>query len=141
MHVTTRSKNAAGLIDDFRATESHRVSVCDELADRWVSWDTNTYSNFHLRDDEYLADGVTVNTNQKIPPRTVTPSLYKSALIAAILKPAADDGKIQRLSEWEDSTDVLIDPSNVSRIQAGSSGRTCDQRHQASWLLAETTPA
>jgi len=141
MHVTTRSKNSLGTLDDFRATETHRISVCDELADNWVSWDSNTYSNFHLRDDEYLADGVTINTNQKIPPRTVTPSLYKSALIARILRPASDEGKIQRLSEWVAATEVIIDPQNSSRIQAGSSGRTCDQRHQASWLLAETTPA
>jgi phage tail sheath gpL-like len=141
MHVTTRSKNSAGTIDDFRATETHRISVCDEMADKWVRWDTNTYSNFHLRDDEYLEDGETVNPSQKVPPRTVTPSVYRSALIGKILRPAYNEGKIQRLdTEWIPSTDVEIDPDNASRIRAASSGRTCDQRHQASWLLAETSP-
>jgi len=141
MHVTTRSKNAAGTIDDFRATESHRISVLDEMADTWVLRDQLTYSNFHLRDDEYLADGVTVNTNQKIPARTVTPSRYKSWLISNIITPAYNAGKIQRIDEWVEATDVIIDPNNVSRTQGSSSGRTCDQRHQASWLLAETTPS
>lgn len=140
MHVTTRSKDSTGAIDDFRATETHRVSVLDEAADKWVLNDMLTYSNFHLRDDEVLADGVTINTNQRIPPRTVTPSRYKSWLISTILTPAYNEGKIQRLEDWIASTSVQIDPENSSRIQAASSGRTTDQRHQASWLLAETTP-
>jgi len=141
MHVTTRSKDSTGAIDDFRATETHRISVLDEMADKWVLNDMLTFSNFHLRDDEYLSDGVTVNTNQKIPPRTIVPSRYKSWLISTIMTPAANDGKIQRLNEWISSTYVRIDEENASRLQAASSGRTCDQRHQASWLLAETTPA
>jgi phage tail sheath gpL-like len=141
MHVTTRSKNAAGTIDDFRATESHRVSVLDEMADQWIIRDQLTYANFHLRDDEYLADGVTINTNQKLPTRTVTPSRYKSWLVANVLTPAYNAGKIQRINEWTEATDVIIDEDNASRLQASSSGRTCDQRHQVSWLLAETTPS
>lgn len=140
MHVNTRSKNAAGTIDDFRACESHRVSVLDKMADDWVLNDQLTYANFHLRDDEYLADGATLNTNQKPPPRTITPSRYKSWLIGTIITPAYNRGEIQRLDEWKTSTEVIIDPNNTSRTQASSSGRTADQRHQASWLLAETTP-
>ena len=111
------------------------------MANKWVLNDSLTYKNFHLRDDEYLADGVTVNTNQKIPPRTITPSRYKSWLIATILTPAYNDGEIQRLGDWKTGTEIQIDPENSSRIQGASSGRTCDQRHQVSWLLYETTAA
>ena len=56
MSVNTRSKNTAGTQDDFRATETHRVAVCDEYADEALSIWGNQYGGTKLRDDKKTAD-------------------------------------------------------------------------------------
>lgn len=141
MSVTTRSKNAAGTIDDFRAAETHRVSFMDYVADKWLARDQSTYSAFRLMADKYLADGLTPDPTFKIPSETVTPLLYRS-FIAGIIDEDAEEGEglLQNSDAWKESLRCNIDPGNVSRLEAGASGRTMDIRHQATLRLAETTP-
>lgn len=138
MSVNTRSKDATGALDDFRACETHRVSVMDDLADTLRGNHIRTFAGFKLRDDEYLSDG-TVNHNQKLPPKVLTPSRYKPWFFNQ-LQAFADVGKIQRIDEWKDATRVNVDPQNVSRLEVGTSGRTIDILHQTTFRLAETTP-
>jgi phage tail sheath gpL-like len=138
MSVTTRSKDSTGLLNDFRATEPHRISVMDEFADTLVLRDQLTFPNFKLRDDEYNADG-TINENQKIPKKTLTPSRHKS-WVAGIIGEFVASGKFQGEDEWLDSLQDQIDPLNNSRLQVGVSGRVVDLKHQCSYLLSETTP-
>ena len=139
MSVTTRSKDSTGTYDDFRATETHRVSVMDDLGDTMLSrWAVRYGTGFYLMDDEYLSDG-SVNPNQDLPPKVVTPSLMRP-WASAILQEFSDAGKIQKLSDWEDALRIDVDPNNVSRLEFGDSGRTIDVLHQASFLLSETSP-
>jgi phage tail sheath gpL-like len=141
MSVTSRSKNAAGTIDDFRAAETHRVSFMDYVADKWLARDQSTYSAFRLMDDRYLADGVTLDPNFRAPSDTVTPSLYKS-FIAGLIDEDGEEGEalLQNAAAWKESIRCNIDPQNVSRLESGASGRTMDIAHQRSLRLAETTP-
>lgn len=141
MSVTTRSKNAAGTIDDFRAAESHRVSFMDYLADKWLARDQSTYPGFRLMADRYLADGTTPDPTFKIPTETVTPLLYRS-FIAQIIDEDGEEGEglLQDAAAWKESIRCNIDPGNVSRLESGASGRTMDIRHQATLRLAETSP-
>jgi len=139
MSVTTRSKDLTGLLDDFRATETHRISVMDLLADTLVTRDLQQFAGFHLREDTYLADG-TLKADQKLPAKTTTPSRYEQGFVRKILREFYDNGYIQLIDDWFDATVVRIDPSNNSRLQVALSGRTVDQKHQVTFRLAETTP-
>jgi phage tail sheath gpL-like len=138
MAATTRSKDSTGALNDFRATEPHRISVMDEFADTLVLRDQLTYANFKLRDDVYLADG-TVDESQDIPKNTIVPSRYKS-WVAGIIGEFVKAGKFQREDDWFDSLVVQIDPLNGGRLQVGVSGRVVDLKHQCSFLISETTP-
>lgn len=141
MSVSTRSKNAAGSVDDFRAAETHRVSFMDYVADKWLARDQSTYAGFRLMKHRTLADGVTPDPNFRVPEKTVTEVLYKS-FIAGLLDEDGEEGEglLQNTATWKESIRCNIDPQNVSRLESGASGRTMDIRHQSSLRLAETTP-
>ncbi len=141
MSTTSRSKNAAGTVDDFRAAETHRVSFMDYVADKWLARDQSTYAGFRLMGDRFLADGKTPDPNFRVPSGTVTPLLYRS-FIAGIIDEDGDEGEglLQNAQAWKDSIRCNIDPGNVSRLEAGASGRTIDIRHQATLRLAEVSP-
>ena len=136
--VNSRSKNAAGTLDDFRATETHRVSFMDDLADTWLARHQNTYAGFKLKADKLKSDG-TVDVNQNVPPKTVTPSRYVPFL-AKILEEFDTDGVIQDVDAWLASLRVNVDPLNPGRLEVGDAGRTIDLLDQATLRLAETSP-
>lgn len=140
MSVTTRSKNAAGTIDDFRSTETHRVSIMDYLGDTYLQRWGVQWGGQRLRDDQYLADGITPNPNQIVPRKTITPSRVRP-WANGILREFTDDlGLLQNLSEWQDGMKIQIDPNNVSRLMFSGGGRTADICHQVGFVLAETSP-
>jgi phage tail sheath gpL-like len=138
MSVTSRSKNSAGTLDDFRATETHRVSFMDDFADTWLGRHQNTYAGFKLKADKLKSDG-TVDVNQNVPSRTVTPSRYVPFL-AKIIDEFEDAGVIQDADAWKAALRANVDPLNNGRLELGDSGRTIDILHQASLRLAETSP-
>lgn len=140
MHVSTRSKNSAGTLDDFRATERHRISVMDDFTDTVVQRYQQTYQavGFKLMDDPRLPNGA-LNLNALLPPKVMTPSRF-SGWFKNIIREFVDTGRFQLLSEWNASVRVNIDPNNASRLEVGASGRTIDLLHQASFKLSETTP-
>jgi phage tail sheath gpL-like len=138
MSVNTRSKDSGGTLDDFRATERHRISFLDDFADTWLLRDQLTWNGFKLTDDKRLPDG-SIDFNQDLPDRVVTPSRYKS-WFSNLITEFSKDGVLQRPDEWKDSLAVQIDPDNISRIEIGASGRTYDLAHQRTCRLSETTP-
>ncbi len=139
MSVNSRSKDSTGAIDDFRAVETHRVSIMDDLGDTIIQRDAVQYgTGFKLQADQRNPDG-SINVNQRVPPRTITPSLYKP-FIAKILEEFVNDGALQDLPGWLATLDDVIDANNISRNSTSASGRTCDIRHQQEFLLSETTP-
>ena len=143
MHVTTRSKDSTGTINDFRATESHRVSVMHDMRDTILlnHYLQFTAKGFKLQDDLYLPDG-TVDTNSVLTLATdvMTPSRYKPWFFDQLRQFTQGRARIQRLADWLASTRVNIDPQNSSRLEVGSSGRVIDLFHQASFRISETSP-
>lgn len=139
MAVNTKSKDAAGSNDDFRSTERHRVSVMDDFTDTVLRRHATTFEGFKLKDDERLADG-TVNTNQKIGARVLTPSRFKSWFLNIVSEYIYPLELFQRPDEWIRATRVNIDPNNASRIECGTSGRTIDLHHQTTFRLSEASP-
>lgn len=138
MSVNTQSKDSAGNLDDFRAAETHRTSVLDEVMDTILINDRLTFKDFALMDDPLNADG-TIDVNATIPPRTLTPSRYKSWLFSQ-LNQFFEQGKLQRKNEWVDGAAVRIDPQNNGRLQNRLSGRVIDLKHQVTFRISETTP-
>lgn len=138
MSVNSRSKDATGTLNDFRATETHRVSFMDDFADTWLARHQITFNGFKLKPDALKSDG-TVDVNQKVPPKTITPSRY-TPWLAKIIDEFEDAGVLQNGTGWKSSMRVNIDPLNNGRLEVGDSGRTIDILHQTSLKLSETSP-
>lgn len=137
--VNSRSKNSAGTIDDFRATETHRVSFMDDFADTWLARHQNTYSGFKLKPDKLLADGQP-DPNQDVGARTVTPSRYRPFFAQLVAEFAGSDAEVLLdAAEWVESLRVNVDPLNNGRLEVGAAGRTCNILHQTTLRLAETS--
>jgi phage tail sheath gpL-like len=137
MSCTSRSKDSTGTLNDFRATETHRVSFMDLFADTWLSRHQVTYAGFKLKPDALLSDG-SVDVNQKVPAKTVTPSRYVPFL-AKIIDEFEDAGMIQNAADWKTALRANIDPLNNGRLELGDSGRTIDILHQTTLRISETS--
>ena len=135
--VTTRSKDSTGLIDDWRALETHRISVADAVLDKHLAQHAVTYQNFKLKEDELNLDG-TVNLNQRKIPGVLTPSQYKPFVIN-LLTDFYNAGKIRNLEASLESILVDIDPENGGRLEVGYDINAISLLHQTSIRIAETS--
>ncbi len=136
MSVDTRSKNAAGTVDDFRGCETHRISVADEFTDELI---TNTALNFgngkKLKDDERLADG-SVNPNQKRIRNVITPSMVSASARDQIID-YYNAGKLQNKDTSLASLRVLKSPASGARVEGAIDLNAIDHAHQFSWRVSE----
>jgi phage tail sheath gpL-like len=143
MSVTTRSKDSTGAINDFRATETHRVSVMHDMSDtiRLNHFLTFTSKGFKLQDDPKLPDGsVDINAVHLLPPDVMCPAKYKPWFFDQLRNFHVTPKRIQLLDQWIAATRVNIDPQNSSRLEVGSGGRVVDIMHQTSFRMSETSP-
>lgn len=137
--ATTRSKDSGGTLDDFRATETHRISAMHGLASQVKTNHALTFKNFRQQADPLLPDNsIDLNAIAELPSRTTVPYTFKKWFLNQ-LEPFLAAGVIQGRADWTDATDVRIDPSNNGRMQVKSAGRTTDLHHQATFRLSETT--
>lgn len=139
MACTTRSKASGGTLDDFRATELHRVSVCDYHVDNILLNYGLTFLGFKLRPDELLSNGA-VNTNQKLAPKVMTPSNFKPFLLKYIDKDY-EAGLLKSIDQTKLSLACNIDPTNSGRIEAGYNLFAIDLLHQFTLRVAESSSA
>jgi phage tail sheath gpL-like len=137
MSVNTRSKNSGGTIDDFRATETHRVSVSDELVDELLATYAATYGSTKLRSDELLPNGQP-NPNQRLPRGVVTPSTFKP-WIRDLIAEYYNGGKLQNLDAMLGSVEVVRSVDNSGRLECGFDINVIDHLHQATFRVAETS--
>lgn len=138
MSVNTRSKNSAGTVDDFRACETHRVSVGDAVADEIVSlWNGNHLAK-KLDDDETLADG-TVNPNQTLRRGVLKPSQWKKE-VQDSLENHSTRGRGQ---VWLQQIDASLASVRVvktgSRLETSCDIATIDHALQMTTLISETS--
>jgi phage tail sheath gpL-like len=137
MSCTTRSKNAAGTVDDPRALETHRVSVADLFADEELAEFALNYANKKLKDDERLADG-SVNTNQNVPPGVITPHGFKDHIRRRVDR-FESSGLTQNGDASNESLRCVIDPNNGGRLQVGLDLEAINLLHQLTVRLAEVS--
>lgn len=135
--ATTRSKNAGGTVDDPRALETHRISGADFVVDSILTWYALNFQNKKLRSDQLLADG-SVNTNQTLARRVVTPHNFRGGL-AGELDQFEDNGILQNVEETKQSLVVVRDPNNGGRLEAGVDLHVIDLLHQTTFRFAEVS--
>lgn len=138
MSVNTRSKNAAGTLADFRATESHRVSGADEIVDGMVTEINGDFVGKKLRDDERLSDG-TINPVQQFKRGVVKPSRV-AVTIKKHMQNASDVDWLTDLQACKDSVRSVKSPVNSGRVEAGFDLRIIDHCHQITLRAAEVSP-
>jgi len=138
MSCTTRSKDATGNNDDFRATETHRISVADEFVDTLLLRHALNYSNKKLASDELLPDG-TVNFNQRLYPNVITPSNY-APFVRALLD-EFNGQRLQNVAQSKTGLRVVRDPNNGGRLEVGVDINAVDLFHQMTARVAEISAA
>lgn len=138
MSCSTRSKDSAGTNDDFRATETHRVSTMDQCADEWAIAHAKDYQGKKLASDPTLANGK-INTNAPEIPGVVYPFRYKPFL-KRLIQDWQDRALIQDAQGSKDSLAVVRDSANSSRVEIAAKLRTIDHFHQATFRVSETSP-
>lgn len=136
MSVNTRSKNSAGTQDDFRATETHRVSEGDYFCDKLLSLWALNFTGKKVKNDQFLADGVTVNPNQKLIKGVITPSQLVVP-IRKLMQDEEDAGHLQNTATTKAGVRVVYDGGG--RLQAGLDLNTIDHLHQGTFRVAETS--
>lgn len=134
MHCNTRSKNAAGTQDDFRATEGHRRSGADLFVDTLLLNYALNFSQKKFKPDELLADGK-FNPNQSQIQGVVRPST-----IVPFIKRQLDDfdalGHMQDLQASKDSLRVL---KNNSRAEVAIDIHIIDHLDVSTFRIAEVS--
>jgi phage tail sheath gpL-like len=138
MSVNTRSKNSGGTVNDFRACETHRVSYADYWADNRLSeWALN-YQGKKFRNDEYLSDGVTVNSSQKTIRNVVRPSQLR-AWLAKSIQDDEDAGHCQNAAASKAALRVIKSSLNSGRAGAEVNLHTIDHLHQFAMRVNEVS--
>ena len=138
MSVNTRSKNSAGTVDDFRATETHRVSVGDFIAESVVSLWNGNHQGKKFSDDELLADG-TVNPNQTLRRGVLKPSQWRKEL-ASLLEDFSERGRsVVLLQQIDETLSSIRSVKTGSRMETGFDIATIDHAHQMTARIAETS--
>lgn len=141
LSVTSRSKDALGTFNDYRAADTHRIVIFDDLLNHLIRVTGARYKGFFLMEDKLNEDG-SVDVNQKIPDKHVTPSQLRTFMLGEILSfgPQLGDGRLQKMDEWESNLSIRIDPLNRSRAQIKFGGPTTNLASQFSFKGSETSP-
>lgn len=139
MSVDTRSKNPAGTVNDFRATETHRVSVADDYFDTvLLTWALN-FQGKKFTDDKKNAKGE-VDPNQ-IPSATVVKPSQLKIMLRTILRQFEADEKLQNVDASVQSLRVQKSIVNAGRAEAAVNLHAIDHHHQFVILGKEVSSA
>lgn len=134
MNINTRSKNAAGTQDDFRAAECHRVSGADLFTDEVLAdWNLN-FASMKLEDDELLADDKP-NPNQRLRSGVLRPSIYK-AHYRKLIQAFHERNHTQSLAAMKESVRCV---KTGSRLEVGNNLHIIDHALQSTYRVAEVS--
>jgi phage tail sheath gpL-like len=139
MSVNTRSKTAVGGVDDFRGTETHRLSECDFFTDRLLTLWNQQFQGTKLASDSLLASGE-VDPNQKQIKGVTKPSTVEKAIVD-LLRDEEEAGNLQDVDASVESLRVVRSDTNASRIESAIDLHVIDHAHQFTARVAEVSPA
>lgn len=138
MSLTTRSKDGSGTYADFRAAESHRISVADAFCTELQSRLAPRLGD-GLMAHPKLPDG-TADPNAKIA-RGVTTEFTIRPTYTNLLGEFYAAGYTQKLPQSEASLQVVCSPINSGRIESGLSLYAIDVLSQVTVRVAEASAA
>ncbi len=128
MSVNTQSKNAAGTVNDFRATETHRVSVPDYYMDLALqTWALN-FQGKKFAEDKRTADGL-VDPNQK-PSAGLTRPSNVATMLKQLLRQLEDEEMLQNVDASVAALRCQKSTVNAGRCEAQVNLHTIDHHHQ-----------
>ncbi len=104
--VSTRSKNSGGSVEDTRAAETSRPSVCDQFVDDAQNEYIATYGSFKAKDDVRTASG-DIDTTVRVPKGVLTPSRLKP-LFVGLLRQYDKAGLLRNVDTSVASLDVHL---------------------------------
>lgn len=137
MSVDTGSKNPAGTVNDFRRTETHRVSVADDYFDTALTtWSLN-FQGKKFKDDERDAKG-NVNPNQ-VPSATVVKPSQIGVMLKKLLRQFEDEEKLQNVDASIAALRVQKSTVNAGRAEAAVNLHAIDHMHQLTLLGKEVS--
>lgn len=138
MSITTRSKDGSGTYADFRAAESHRISIAHYCAtDLKAALFTQLGQGFMAHPK--LPNGLP-DPNARIPDGVATDFTVKPTYMKK-LRQWYDAGMIQRLSDSQASLSVVKSPINAGRLESGFNLYTIDILSQITSRIAEASAA
>lgn len=138
MSVNTRAKT--GSVYDFRCTETHRVSICDDFVARCLQIWALISAGKKLKNDTFLADGVTPDPNQKIYAGTLVPSKVKKQVLVKVLRDMEREQLLQEVDASVAGAVCQKSSVNSGRIEAQSDLWTIDHAHQFLMRVNEISP-
>lgn len=130
--ITSRSLN--GATQDYRARDSHRVSVADAFADDLLA---------NMANAPYSAVTEDPATGGKEPlARFITPKRAKT-IVEDLIRAYNDAGHMDpaKLTEMLESISTGIDPGDASRINVIVKVKSVNLKHKSASLVAESSPA
>lgn len=137
MSVDTQSKNAAGTVNDFRATETHRVSVADDFMDTALTtWSLN-FQGKKFSDDKRDAKG-NIDPNQKPSATMVRPSGV-ATMLKVLLRQFEADEKLQEVDASVAGLRCQKSTVNAGRCEAAVDLHAVDHHHQLVCLAKEVS--
>lgn len=139
MSVNSRSKNSAGTVADFRATETHRVSIMDQFTDDLLVRIANNFGGQALMDDQRNTKGE-VNKNQRVPQGSITPSRMLPT-IYGLIDDYAKRGQLKNAEDAKKSIQIGISSTTAGRVECSMDLETCDLFHQSTFRIAEVSAA
>jgi len=136
--ITTRSKDSTGTYADFRAAESHRISVADYCALDLKST-LSIYVGQGFKAHPKLANG-NPDPNAKIPRGVTTDFTIRPIYIAKINEWEAA-GLTQNATATIASLTIAKSPINAGRLESGFSLYSRDNLSQITCRIAEASAA
>ena len=134
--VTTESKNAAGTLNDSRASRTVKVSVADAFTDDLLVRFGLNLGQKRFKDDELLPNGQ-VNPNQQQAPGVVRPSNI-TPIITQLVDDYADE-HLQEIDAIKESISSVKSPTNPGRAVMGMNLHVIDWLDQITNRVAEVS--
>ncbi|MDD5305196.1 MAG: hypothetical protein PHS14_19015, partial [Elusimicrobia bacterium] len=128
MSVNTQSKNPSGTVNDFRATETHRVSVADSFMDTALQTWTLNFQGKKFADDKRDAKGL-VDPNQKPSATMVRPSGVR-AMLVQLLRQFEEQEQLQNVDASVAALVVQKSSVNAGRCESQVNLHAVDHHHQ-----------
>ena len=137
MSLNTRSKDSGGSNDDFRATETHRISGADQFSDELLQKFVTNFQGAKLVKTQTLLNG-TPDPNRRLKNGVIDADAFKP-WIRDLMDEFGERTILQDVATSQASLRVSRDPQNASRLESSMDLHIVDHLHQFTAAIAEVS--